>query len=186
MNLFDDFERTDSSWSTPGEDIFAFINRVDQPVWQQVREELERWFAEYPAEHAADLRSRFRNRAADQHYAAWWELYLHRLFRCLGFSVDVHPELQQISARPYFRMTRGSDGFLLEATTTFSGIVEEGRHPERESWITGAINRVSDPNFFVALEFERVALNGHGTARSWRRLKPGSMSLTRTRSGQWQ
>jgi hypothetical protein len=59
---------------------------VDQPFWQRIRDELERWYADYPDdEHGFGLRARFRKAAPAQHFGAWWELYLHRLFRCLGF-----------------------------------------------------------------------------------------------------
>jgi hypothetical protein len=162
LRLFDEFERTDPSPARPGEDSFSFMNRVDQPFWQRIREELERWFADYPQADAADLRGRLRDAAAGQHFGAWWELYLHRLFQCLGFEVEVHPDLPCVQGRPDFRVSRGSASFLLEGATTFSGIVDEGRHAERESWITSAINEASNPNFFVGLEFGKVGMERPG------------------------
>lgn len=159
MQLFEEFDRTDPSPAEAGEDSFSFMNRVDQPFWQRIREELNRWFSNYPPEGADDLHSRFQERAADQHYAAWWELYLHKLFRQLGFEVQLHPELKDTTSRPDFRVCRGEESFLLEAATTFSGIVpSEERHGQRENWIKAAINRAKNPNFFVALDFQRVGL----------------------------
>jgi len=154
--LFDIGERSDPSHARYGEDSFAFMNRVDQPFWERIRDELERWFAEYPQPHAADLRARFRNSAPAQHFPAWWELYLHRLFNRLGFMVEVHPELPGRSARPDFRLVRGADNFLVEAATTFSGIVDPERHGTRENWIMAAIDEARNPDFFVGLRFDRV------------------------------
>lgn len=156
--LFDDFPRSDPRPAGHGEDSFAFLNRVDRPYWSRVRELLETWFAEYPEADLDDLRNRFRKRGPDQHYAAWWELYLHAAFKRLGFEVEIHPELDGVESRPDFRVANLNGSFLLEAATTFSGIVDEGRHGERENWILSAIDQASNPNFFVGLEFEKVGI----------------------------
>ena len=156
--LFDVGERRDASPSSHGEDSFAFMNRACGPMWQRIRDELDRWFTDYPGDHAGDLRARFRSKEPEQHYAAWWELYLLRIFSCLGFSVEVHPALPDATTQPDFRMTRGADDFLMEAATTFSGIVEEGRNATREGWIKDAINRGRSLNFFVGLQFEKMGL----------------------------
>ena len=177
MRLFDEFERTDSSVATDEEDSFSFLNRVAQPYWQRVRDLLEQWFSEYPEEHAPDLRSRLRSGAADQHFAAWWELYLHHVLRCLDFDVAVHPELPGVAARPDFRVCKDEVSLLLEAATTFSGIVAEDRNAVREAWITSAINRVRDPNFFVELEFEKVGTERPGLSEIVRPLESWLRSL---------
>jgi hypothetical protein len=155
LMLFDEFERTNPAPRGYDEDTFSFLNRVDQPFWQRIREELERWYADYPDdEPGLPFRRRFRDPAPAQHYGAWWELYLHRLFRCLCFEVEVEPNV--VGGRPDFRMTRGSDSFLVEATTSFSGIVDEERHEQREAGILAAIDKAKNPNFFVRAEFEKV------------------------------
>lgn len=156
--LFDSGVRVDPSPAEHGEDSFSFMNRVDQPFWERIREELERWFVAYPSEHAADLRGRFRDPSPGQHLGAWWELYLHRLFSRLGFEVEVHPKLPGVPGHPDFRLVRGDDSFLMEAAATFSGIVDEERHGERENWIMAAIDKAQNPNFFVRLEIERGGL----------------------------
>jgi hypothetical protein len=132
------------------------MDRVDQKFWARVRGELEHWFSEYPAEDAKDLRNRFRDKDPARHFAAWWELYLYHLFRRLQFRVDVHPALSDVSARPDFRISGPNGSFLLEAATTFSGIVDEGRDGARENWILAAIEKVDAPDFYVGIEFERV------------------------------
>jgi len=154
--LFDDLDRTDPSPAGYEEHSFSFMNRVNQPFWDRVRDELDRWFAGYPSEHAADLRGRFRDGSPAQHFGAWWELYLHRLLTCLEFEVEVHPDLPVTEAKPDFRITRDEKSVLIEAATTFSGIVDEERDGVREAWIKAAADEASNPNFFVGLEFERV------------------------------
>jgi hypothetical protein len=180
--LFREIERTDSSPARYGEDSFSFLDRVDQKFWQRVRTELERWFAAYPADEASDLRARFRDKHPAQHFAAWWELYLHRLFCQLGFSVDIHPKLEGFSTRPDFRVSRPGAAFLVEAATTISGIVDEDRDDVREAWIMAALDQVHAPDFFVGLDLRRSARNAPLCARSSRRSKPGYQDWTLTLS----
>lgn len=158
VTLFSQTKRTDPSHGRYGEDSFSFLDRVDQKFWARVRAEMERWFAEYPSDDAKDLRGRFRDKNPGRHFAAWWELYLFHLLRQLQLDVEVHPELPDVSARPDFRVTGPGGSFLLEAATTFSGIVDEGRCAPREGWILGAIEEVKAPNFFVAIQFEHVGM----------------------------
>ena len=153
--LFDDFERTNPRPRGHEESVFSFLNRVDQPFWQRIRDELERWYADYPdVQRGFDLRQRFRRPEPAQHLGAWWELYLHRLFRCLGFRVEVEPQVP--GGKPDFRVTRDSAWFLMEATTSFSGIVDEERHPKREAAVLAAIDQAQNPNFTVGLEIQQV------------------------------
>jgi hypothetical protein len=153
--LFDACQRTNPSPAGHEEDSFAFLNRVEQPYWDRVRCELERWFADFPAQHAVGLRARFRDRDPAQHYAAWWELYLHRFFCCLGFDVEVNPRLSGVIGEPDFLISGGEQPFLIEAATTFSGIAERGRHGGREAWIKAAVDQAKNPDFFVSLTIER-------------------------------
>lgn len=158
MNLFSQGRRTDPSPSRYGEDSFSFLDRVDQKFWQRIRSELERWFAEYPADDAGDLRARFRDKDPAQHFGSWWELYLHRLFSQLQFEVAVHPKLEGVSGRPDFRISGPDGSFLVEAAATFSGIVDEDRDSVREGWIMAAIEEVTAPDFFVGISFEQVGM----------------------------
>jgi hypothetical protein len=154
MTLFDEYERTDTSSSSASEDLFTFLNRSARRDVVNIRAESERWFERYPEEHHAELRSRFRDRR--QHLSAWWELYLHRLLTLLGLQVDVHPELDEVSARPDFKVTGPNGEFLVEAATSEAGIVEAGRDSVREGWIIDALNTAPHPNFSVSLRFQSV------------------------------
>jgi hypothetical protein len=73
--IFDTVVRTDPDPARE-EDSFTFLNRVATPYWERVRTFVEEVFAEYPQQHADDLRARFRSRQWSAHAGAWWELYL--------------------------------------------------------------------------------------------------------------
>lgn len=156
--LFDDLVRTDPAPASDGEDSFTFLNRVDQPFWCRVRDQLEEWFGEYPMDAAADLAGRFRDFDSRQHFAAWWELYLFTLYRRLGYSVTVHPTVAGTTAQPDFLVVRGDEELYVEAAVVFSGIEDEQRHAAREAWIYDLVNKATNPNFHVGLEFDRFGM----------------------------
>lgn len=153
--LFDNFDRTDGTPRSDHEDLYSFLNRAHQPYWDRVRRKLEEWFVGYPEEHALDLAERFKSRKPDQHFGAWWELYLFALFRLLGFDVEVHPALPEVGTRPDFRVTRGETKFYLEAATFFSGVVDSDRDAARDRWISDAVSKMSSPNFSLGLEISK-------------------------------
>jgi hypothetical protein len=149
--LFDDFERSDASPQSENEDDFASLNRIATPFFTEVRRVLEEWFARYPEEHASKLRQDFRSRLPGQHWAAWWELYLHELFTRLGYELAIHPRLPDSARTPDFEMRRGASRLYLEATVVFSGIVREDDDPQAPPWMIDAVNDVQSSNFFVGL-----------------------------------
>jgi len=99
--LFDERERKDVRPAGYGEDSFTFLNRAVGRYWDKVRAELDGWYAAFPDENGG-LRQRCRHRSPDQHYAAWWELYLHRVLSCLGFTIQVEQPVEGTSKRPDF------------------------------------------------------------------------------------
>jgi hypothetical protein len=117
---------------------------------------LDRWYGRYPDE-SGDLRERFRNPDPRQHYAAWWELYLHELLTRLGFLLTVHPGLPESSHRPDFLVERDGESFYLEAATVFSGIEGESeRNRGLELAVLDIINTLDASAFFVHVRFEQV------------------------------
>jgi hypothetical protein len=158
LTLFDDLVRTDPAPAGNGEDSFTFMNRVDQPFWRRVRDQLEEWFGEYPKDVAADLVGRFRDFDPRQHFAAWWELYLFTLYRRLDYSVAVHPAISGTAAQPDFLIARGNEELYVEAAVVFSGIADKSRHGNREAWIYDLVNKATDPNFHVGLDFDRLGM----------------------------
>jgi hypothetical protein len=156
--LFDsNIERT-SNAAGNAEGRYAFLNRSSWADVAAIRTELERWFADYPEEGRHDLQRRFQSADEGQHIAAWWELYLYRLFTQLGFRLEPHPDVAGTTKHPDFRVT-DTDGstFLLEAVTTRSGIVrDDERHEGRENVLLDAINQVKSGAFGVSAEVTSV------------------------------
>ncbi len=154
--LFDQIERTNASPAGYNEDSFSFLNRVAGQYWQRVRTALDDWYAVFP-DTSADLWKRFRKADPKQHYAAWWELYLHHLFTNLGFRVTPNAELPEGNSRPDLLVERGSYFFYVEAVTVFSGIVSGQSHTALEPRILDIINTIDASNYFVSVRFAQTS-----------------------------
>jgi hypothetical protein len=150
--LFDRIERTNASPAGYSEDSFSFLNRVAGLYWQRVRTVLDAWYAAFP-DTSGDLWKRFRKADPKQHYAAWWELYLHHLFTNLGFRVTPHAELPEGNSRPDLLVEQGSHFFYVEAVTVFSGIVSSESRTALEPRILDIINTIDASNYFVSVRF---------------------------------
>lgn len=132
-----------------------------------MRDRLELWFSAYcrdaSRDKAADLRARFRKADARQHVGAWWELYVYWLLRSVYPKEWIGVEVERPGAkRPDFCL--GSDEgsrpeLWVEAVTTFSGIVEKGRHSAREAYVLDAINELQSRDFRLWITFRVVGEN---------------------------
>jgi hypothetical protein len=147
--LFDLRTRDDPSPAAAAEDSFSFLNRVDSPYWQQIRDVLDEWFGRYPMGGRVALRNAFRSPDTGQHWAGWWELYLHELFRCLGYAIELHPSIEGTKRTPDFLLKRDSSTLYVEATVVFSGINAADAAGDAPAWLLDAINKIEEPRFFV-------------------------------------
>jgi len=154
MKLFEDKLRTDPSPLRHGESGYKFLDRVDDPFWETVRTKLNEWFSQLPADEQAGLYGRFRQKYRKHADAAFWELFLHEMFRRLGFSIEHHPDVPYTDNHPDFLMSKDNCEFYLEAVIV--GDPEEEALFEHEvSRIEAAINKVRNHNFWVFLEVDR-------------------------------
>jgi hypothetical protein len=109
--LFTPIKRTDPRPIQPGETVFEFLDRVNQPYWERLRSVLNDWFTNYPndaddvAEARRSLTGSLRSKDPVQHSAAVWELFLHEHFKRAGFLVTVEPTLAN-GKRPDFLLSR--------------------------------------------------------------------------------
>ena len=109
LTLFDDIERTDHRPSTRVRPSFDFLNTSAWPAYHSMRQTIGQWFEHYPHSSKNDLRARFRKRDHN-HESAFFELFLHEVFRRLGLYPEVHPESQHGRGRPDFAITSGGGG----------------------------------------------------------------------------
>jgi hypothetical protein len=148
MVLFDTVGRFDPGPRRHPESTYQFLNRCSKGGCDEVRTELERWFARYPGTYQARLRAHFLS----DFQAAFFELLLHQLLLVTGYEVDVEPEIPDSTHHPDFLATRGSNRFYLEAAVATGKTDENRRADAAEDAFVGEINKnLSSPNFFIGI-----------------------------------
>jgi len=153
--LFDEGQRSDSSPARDTEPSFRFLNRRAGAFWDRVRDETDTWYADFPDDNR-DLRNRFRKDEKDQHLAAWWELYMHRLFRRLGYKVEVHPDLSGARSKPDFLVSEESAGLYVESAAIFNS--DDIENAAGRAWICECVNSAQNTDFMVDLDIEEVGI----------------------------
>lgn len=116
MKLFDETKRQTLTYPSSVLSGYVHLNRDNTPGAQQLREQLESWFGEFPEASQRDLKERFRSNNPDTHQSALFEIFLHRLLSALGCNVEVHPKISGTDSRPDFLVHQGERCFYLEAT----------------------------------------------------------------------
>jgi len=126
---------------------------------------VEEWFSHIPAEAKPDLRGRLRadNRQSE---SAFWELYLHEAYRRSGFDIEIHPEINGSTARPDFRLDRGSDRWYLEAVSVGQPQQEIGED-QRLKDVYSILAELRVENF--AIEVSTYGIGPSALATRWLR-----------------
>jgi hypothetical protein len=193
MLLFDDIQRTNDNRAEPEESLYTFVNRAAGEEWQQVRDILSEWLAAYPVDDQRTLVSRFRRTDRRGFLGAFWELYLHELFRRLGFRIELHPEIVASTHRPDFRLQRDSAEIYVEAVTVF----EPQAHSDddaRLAPLVEAVRSLSSPRFRVSVDARQIASTPLALTRLLRELESWLATLdtdsdtrpARERAFRWQ
>jgi hypothetical protein len=153
MQLFDTYKRTELRWKKGSESVFEYYNLSARPAVEALRQLLECWFARLPENGKNDLCSRFRSTKDSNWQGAFFELYVHELFTCLGFELQVHPRVEGVSTRPDFSATScGVAKFFVEATVAGLLSDQEQGADRRMEVVYEAINTIQSPDFFLELE----------------------------------
>jgi hypothetical protein len=149
MYLFDDISRDYEGPSGYAESHYAYLNRSARPEFGAVRDLVEDWLGDYPKHHRTHLITRLKTQDDLQFEAAFFELYLHHIFRQAGASVQVHPYRGKGQKRPDFRVTMpGGSRFIVEAITVTEGSFMDRKATDRLKPFYDALNRVASPDFF--------------------------------------
>jgi hypothetical protein len=79
-----------SKYTTP------FITKLAlNPVLSKERAKIEEWFQTLPEDVKPDILGRLRSKSSHQHFSAYYELVLYEFFRGTGYTVTIHPKLEE-------------------------------------------------------------------------------------------
>jgi len=136
-----------------GEPHYDYLCRTGSPSFLRVRELMEGWLAEFPSRHREEITKRLRNRDNHHFEAAFFELYLHTLFRRIGYSVRIHPRAGNLNKRPDFLVTGDGGSRLWIEAASVSELSDAARAEEaRLNVVYDALNRVHCPDYFLNLQ----------------------------------
>lgn len=152
--LFSDIGRSYDGPKLHSERDYFYLDRSARHEAFVIRDELEQWFIQFPESDRVELSSRFKSPDDGQHRSAAFELYLHQLFRRLGYAVKIHPETPSSKAgRPDFLLT-APDGaqMYVEAVQVTDVSAEEKGARERLNIVYDAINRLDSSGWFLGVD----------------------------------
>jgi hypothetical protein len=150
--LFNEMNRDFTGPKLYSESIFDYLNRSARLESKRIRNLLEQWIEGLSSEVQDELRARIRSRDDRQHLGAFYELYLHELLSKSGFSVEIHPAVNNKTTHPDFRVLKDDKPlFYLEATLVALSDKDTSAKA-REKQVYDAINRMKSPNFFIRVK----------------------------------
>lgn len=132
-----------------------YLHRSGRPGFEAVRQCMENWLNEVPHPHRRELATRLLSRD-DQHFeAAFFELYLHALFRRLGFTAKLHPRAGNRGGRPDFLVrARERSAFLVEAATVGELSASASGARTLLTEVFDMLNAMPCPDYFFHVEHD--------------------------------
>jgi len=121
VQLFDNIAREYLGPADHNEPLYHFYHRSARKDMQIIRDTLNDWFKDYPDSKKAEFINSFK----DHFYDCFFELFLFRLFRQLGFEIEIHPEIPNSSKRPDFLITKEDLDIYIEAKSVYDKSKEE-------------------------------------------------------------
>jgi len=136
-----------SKYTTP------FIVRLAlDPLLSRERNKIEEWFQTLPEDVKPDILGRLRNKSSHQHFSAYYELVLYELFRRTGYSVSIHPKLEE--GEPDLLVTGKNldKPVIIEVATVFDD-PEWEKEEQKLDRILEQLNKI-EHYFFVIVSIE--------------------------------
>jgi len=145
--LFDDKVRVDLDPAHHNENSFDYYDRSARKDVSNVREKLNDWFSKFPTSEQVELKSRFKKTFS----SAYFELFIHELFRRQGFEILIHPEVPNTSRRPDFLMKKDGLEFYLEAKEAREKSEAQEALENRINQVYDSLNRTKSHEFYPDL-----------------------------------
>lgn len=164
--LFSTLPRTDTTPKRHRESEFSFLERSARPEIARVRQFLEEAIGIYPGNEVDELCARIRS-GNDIHFrSGTFELILHACLITLGYTLQPHPRLPHVPARPdFYVMTPDGREFYLEAVLASEANGTDEASEARIGTTLDFLQQASHPSFMVAVESEGIPASQPSGAR---------------------
>lgn len=131
------------------------MRRVAGDAWDRTRELIETWLSAYPKTAQKPLIARLRA-ADDRAFAsAFWELYLHEMYRRDGWQITIEPAVPASDARPDFLVRRGATSYYVEARCIFESGHNRGAS-KRLQTVYDSLNKLNAGAFTLSVHVRRI------------------------------
>jgi hypothetical protein len=160
-SLFASNARSDASPSRHDESSCRFLDRVAGPFWDQCRALIDAWLSRYPESDQVGLRARLRSDDDRVFNSAFWELYLHEMYRRDGWAIEVEPTLPGVSTRPDFLVSKEAESYFVEARCTFQG--NDRAAAARLQDVYASLDRIDSGAFHLAVTTVRIGQSSPST-----------------------
>jgi hypothetical protein len=148
MILFDQKERNDDRPAFHVDNTYDFYDRSSLPQIEQIRNTLNQWFTNFPESERKDLKLRLQKEFS----AAFFELFLHELFKREGFTLEPHPNVPGTNKKPDFLVKGNGLEFYLEAKESTDKTESERSLDNRIHQLYDLLNQTDSPNFFLLIK----------------------------------
>lgn len=143
--LFDDKERKENRYARHLEKPYKFYDSSAKPEFTAIREMLNDWFSRYPDSHKRFLKRDFQS----QFEPAFFELFIHELFRQQGFTLTPHPNVPNSSKNPDFLAKKGEVEIYLEAKVATDKSNEERTLENKLGAIYDELQELRSPDYWI-------------------------------------
>jgi hypothetical protein len=162
MGLFEASDRTAEDPKPNGERDFDYLDRSGKPEAARVREFLDLAFSNWPSARQPEMRARLTD---GDYRSASFELILHEILKRRGRSPQIEVPKEGTTKRPDFLVESAVGSFYLEAILATEARRTSVADRKRLDELLDAINRRTDPNFFVSVDVVRYG-PGQPSART--------------------
>ena len=145
------FEKRNREYLGPGshcENTYSYFDRSARKDIARIRYILNKWFSKYPKNEKEELKVRFK----ESFSSAFFELFIHELFRRQRFKITVHPTLPNSTKRPDFLIKKYKFEAYVEVKESRGKSKVEESQNNRINQFYDSINNAKNLRFFLCID----------------------------------
>lgn len=147
ITLFDNVPRDHFGSSDMNEPTYNYYNKSARKEIAIIRETLENWFSEIPNSEKDSIKRSFIKSFDDSFY----ELFLHNLFKKLGYKVKIHPNIEGTTKKPDFLIEKDGVEIYVEAKISKDKNSKEEALEKMTNQFYDSMNKLRSNNFMIGI-----------------------------------